>query len=133
MTTFADAEFVHRVDDVYKVKPSEVTPEMITKLREIKEQLWTIKNNKETLLIERQEAFDLLVIVHKILGMKEMNLDWRPKETKSGGKGGWIATDEQRSKNVKALVDYIGKDRWAAMSPYEQGTVIALAWGTVKQ
>lgn len=133
MTTFAEQEFVHRVDDVYKVKPSEVTPTMITKLREIKEQLWTIKNNKEALLVERQEAFDLLVIVHKILGIKEMDLSWRPKENKSGGKGGWIATDEQREKNVKGLVNYIGKDRWAAMSPYEQGTVIARAWGSVKQ
>lgn len=124
------------VEENYKVwqqKPSALIPESIVKLKEIKEELWTIKNNKENPLVDRQEAFDFLVKTHKMLGIKEMDLSWRPKESKAGGKGVWIATDEQRSKNVDGLIAKIGKDTWNAMSPYEQGTIIARAWGTVKQ
>ena len=71
-------------------------------------------------------------MIHEILGFKKMDEKFKPTAAKAGGKGGWLATDQQRGKNVDGLIAKIGSTRWDAMSPYEQGTIIARAWGTVK-
>lgn len=128
----SSSEFISHAYKVFKAKPSEVTPEMITKLKELKEQEYQFRLDKSKPLEARITSFELQNRIHEILGFKQMEEKFKPKAN-GGAKGGWIATDEQRCKNVDGLIKKIGKETWNTMSPFEQGTIIARAWGAVKQ
>jgi len=118
---------------LFKTAPSEITPECITKLKEIKEILYQYRQDKTNSLDRRQESFDLQQQIHEIIGFKPMDDKFRPKESKGGKSGGWLATPEQRRKNVDAAITHIGKERWGQLKPFEQAQIMASLWGTTKQ
>ena len=111
-----------------------VTVEEKTKVGEINEKFWKIKNNNNGPIAERKEAFRFIEMCHRVLGRK-FDQSWEPKEKKQGfGGKSWTASNQQRSDNCDGLISYLKVlEVWDAMSPYEQAMTVAKAWGSVKQ
>ncbi|MCV0398526.1 MAG: hypothetical protein K5785_00870 [Nitrosarchaeum sp.] len=132
--TIEEKSLILTTHKLWKESPASISDEARKKLQELKEKLYQFRQDKSLPVEKRQDSFDLQQMIHEILGINKMDEKYRPKDFKGTGKsGGWIATKEQRSKNVDECLEKIGKTRLDAMSPYEQGMIIATVWGTLKQ
>lgn len=114
----------------WKKDPRTITPELITKLKEIKEELFTFRQDKSQPLEKRQESFDLQQQIHEIIGYKKMDEKFRPKAS-SGKKQFYAKTPEKRKENCEAFIKYLEeKNIMDQLKPFELAQVLGGVWGS---
>ena len=118
---------------LYELNPKSITDGSRADISKLKEPVWDYYNKKDNPVKGRQQAFDLINKIHTILGFKLLDEKYRPKEKSSYGEKSWIASKEQRITNCNDLTEFLkSMGVWDSLSPFEQGTILAKVWGSVK-
>lgn len=124
---------IDNLDELLKIPLSAQDGKVYNLLSSRKKELFSIFFDKTKSVNERNAVFDEANKLAKYLN--ESVLKWKASEKKSGYSGkSYTTSKEARQKNCDELIAYL-KDSgcWDGMSPFEQGQVLAQAWGTVKQ
>jgi len=127
---------IENLDDLLKIPISTQVQHVLDSLQSRRKELADLFYHKntdgkyDTSYDKKMEVFDELEKLHKYFSYKLPN---KPYKQGGGGKS-WTATKEQRHNNCDDLIGYLKVvGVWDALSPFEQGMIVAKVWGSVKQ
>jgi len=122
---------IENLNDLLKIpqpaQKSETLQLLQNRRKELADIFWHKTADKfDTPYEKKMEIFDELTLLHKYFGYKLPKKPFQPKS--------YIISKNQREDNCNDMISYLKKMTvWNSLSPFEQGTIIAKIWGSVKQ
>lgn len=123
---------IENLDDLLKIPLQNQDGKIYNLLSARRKELFNYFWDKTKTPDDRNSVFDEANKISKYLN--EKIIQWRAAKPKGTVASLPPTTKEQRKQNCDDLISYLDSvGAWDSLSPFEQGTIIARIWGTVKQ